>query len=96
MAWERTALSAMAVGVLMARVGASIHVAIGLLGVVQVCAGAGLLVWSGWHYDDLHGRLRAGEPPTHPAAVVLLGVGTAATTLVATALVLLSAVASDD
>lgn len=96
MAWERTAFSAMVVGLLMARVGANIHLAIGFVGVVQVCASAGLLVWSGWHYDDLHGRLQAGEPPTHPAAVVLLAFVATATTLVATVIALFAAVANDN
>src|SRR3546814_19046331 len=75
MAWERTAFSGMAVGLLMARVGASVHLTLGLVGVVQVCASAGLLLWTGQHYADLHRRRHAGGPPTHSMAVAVDGIG---------------------
>lgn len=91
MAWERTAFSGMVVGLLMARVGASVHPALGFVGVVQVCASAGLLVWSGRHYEDLHGRLGAGAPATHPVAVVVVGIGATATTVLATVLAVIAA-----
>lgn len=94
MAWERTAFSGMAVGLLMARLGASVHLALGLVGVAQVCASAGLLVWSGKHYEDLHGRLRSGAPPTHPVAVVAVGIGAIAATGLGTVIALIAAATS--
>jgi uncharacterized membrane protein YidH (DUF202 family) len=90
MAWERTAFSGMAVGLLMARVGASVHLALGLVGVVQVCASAVLLVWTGKHYEDLHSRLQAGGPPTHSMAVAVVGIGATAATALATLLMVVA------
>lgn len=94
MAWERTAFSGMAVGLLMARVGAAVHPTLGLIGVAQVCASAGLLVWSSKHYDDLHGRLRSGAPPTHPVAVMAVGIGAIAATALATVIASVAVVTS--
>jgi hypothetical protein len=74
----------------MARVGATVHAALGVLGVVQVCASAGLLVWSGRHYEELHGRLRAGAAPTHRLAVAVVGIGATAATALAIALAVLA------
>lgn len=93
MAWERTAFSGMAVGLLMTRLGATVHPALGVVGVVQVCASAALLVWTGKRYRSLHGRLRAGEPATHPSAVAAIGIGTTVATALATALAVVAAVA---
>lgn len=76
LAWERTAVAGLVVGALMTRVGAKTHLLLGAVGLVQVCFSAGLLVWSGRHYEDLHGVLRAGESPTHPAAARLVGLAT--------------------
>ena len=91
MAWERTAFSGMAVGLLMTRMGATLHPALGLVGVVQVCASAALLVWTGKRYRDLHGKLRAGEPATHPSAIAAIGIGTTVATAVATVLAVVAA-----
>lgn len=93
MAWERTAFSGMAVGLLLTRLGASVHLAFGVVGVVQVCASAALLVWTGKRYQSLHGRLRAGEPATHPSAVAAVGIGTTVATALATVLAVISAAA---
>lgn len=76
LAWERTAISGLVVGVLMTRVGAATHLLLGAIGVLQVCFAAGLLVWTGRHYEDLHGVLRAGETPTRPAAARAVGLAT--------------------
>ncbi len=86
LAWERTAFSGMVVGWLMTRLGASIHPFLGGVGLVQVLASAALLVWSGKHYEDLHGPLRAGESPTHRGAAMIVGIGTTVATGVATVL----------
>jgi uncharacterized membrane protein YidH (DUF202 family) len=77
LAWERTAIAAMVAGVLMARYAAeSVHFAFAFVGIAQVVVGAVILVWTGLHYDDLHGPLRAGQSPVHPTAARVIGVGT--------------------
>jgi len=93
MAWERTAFSGMAVGLLMTRVGASVHLSLGAIGIAQVVASAGLLVWTGKRYRSLHGRLRAGESPTHPTAVAAVGISTTVATGLATALTVVAVAA---
>jgi uncharacterized membrane protein YidH (DUF202 family) len=75
MAWERTAFSGMAVGLLMTRLGATVHLVLGAVGIAQVCASAALLVWTGKRYRRLHGRLHAGESATHPSAVAAVATG---------------------
>lgn len=91
MAWERTAFSGMAVGLLMTRVGATVHLALALVGITQVCLSAALLLWTGKRYRDLHGRLRAGEAATHPSAVAAIGIGATVATGLATALAVAAA-----
>lgn len=86
LAWERTAFAGLVVGLLTTRLGASIHLALGAVGVAVVCASAGLLVWSGKHYEDLHVTLRAGESPVHPGAAMAVGLGATVATGIATAL----------
>lgn len=86
LAWERTAFAGLVVGSLMTRVGASVHLLLGAFGILQVCASAALLVWSGRHYEDLHVQLRAGESPTHPRAAMVVGIGATVATGLATAL----------
>lgn len=77
LAWERTAIAVMVAGVLLARYAAeTVHFAIAFVGVGQVVVGAALLVWSGRHYEDLHGPLRAGTSPVHPTAARIVGVAT--------------------
>jgi uncharacterized membrane protein YidH (DUF202 family) len=88
LAWERTAFAGMVVGLLMTRVAATIHVGLAAIGIVQVALSAGLLVWAGKHYEDLHGTLRAGESPAHPMAAKVVGIGATAATGVATVLAL--------
>lgn len=89
LAWERTAISAMVAGVLLGRYGAEdAHFTIALVGVLQVAIGGGLLVWTGFHYDELHGPLRAGSSVVHPGAARIIGL----TTVIFTAFSLLLAV----
>ena len=77
LAWERTAISVMVAGVLLARYAAdTVHFTIAAVGVVQGVVGAVLLVWSGRHYEDLHGPLRAGTSPIHPTAARIVGIAT--------------------
>lgn len=86
LAWERTAISGMVVGALMTRIGVSIHIALGAVGLAQVCASAALLIWAGKHYEDLHGTLRSGDSPAHPTAAALVGLGATVATILATVL----------
>ncbi len=77
LAWERTAISSMVAGVLLGRYGAQdAHFAIALIGVLQVAIGGGVLVWAGFHYDELHGPLRQGSSVVHPGAARLMGLST--------------------
>ena len=74
LAWERTAISAMVGGVLLARYAAeTLHWAFAAFGMLTVVCGGVLLVWTGRHYDDLHGPLRTGTSPVHPGAVRTIG-----------------------
>jgi uncharacterized membrane protein YidH (DUF202 family) len=77
LAWERTAISTIVAGVLLARyAAASLHVAFAAFGLAQVVFGAGLLIWTGRRYNDLHGPLQAGVNPAHPRATRLVGIAT--------------------
>jgi uncharacterized membrane protein YidH (DUF202 family) len=81
LAWERTAISMMVAGLLLSRFAATEEywlLAAG--GMVQVVFGAALLVWSGAHYEDLHGALRQGIDVVHPSAVRWVGLATIAGT----------------
>lgn len=90
LAWERTAISVMVAGVLLARYAAqTVHYVIAFVGVAQVVVGGVLLVWSGRHYDDLHGPLRAGTSPVHPTAARVVGVATVAFSGIALVLAIL-------
>lgn len=74
LAWERTAISTMVAGVLLGRFAAIESVwLLAAGGIVQVVFGSALLVWSGIHYDDLHGQLRRGSDVVHPYAVRWVG-----------------------
>jgi uncharacterized membrane protein YidH (DUF202 family) len=89
LAWERTAIAGMVGGTLLARYAAvELDPVWASVGIGVVVLGAVLLVWAGRHYDDLHGPLRRGENPAHPAAVRLVGLATIAFTAVALLLAL--------
>ncbi len=92
LAWERTAIAMIVAGLVLSRF-AAIHdywLAVGA-GLLQTVFGAGLLLWTGAHYDDLHGPLRAGADVVHPAAARIVGLVTVSTS--GLALVLAIAVA---
>lgn len=78
LAWERTAISMMVAGLLLGRHAATLHPALSWIGIAQVVFGSGLLIWSGRHYDDLHGPLRAGISPVHVAGARWIGASTTA------------------
>ncbi|HSM64982.1 MAG TPA: DUF202 domain-containing protein [Ilumatobacteraceae bacterium] len=87
LAWERTAIGAMVVGIVLARVaGVEGYWVVAAAGLAQTVFGAALLVWAGVHYDDLHGPLREGADVVHPRATQLLGLATLAVIGVATVL----------
>lgn len=94
LAWERTAFAGIVVGSLMTRVGASVHLLLGGIGLVFVCAAGGLLIWAGRNYDGLHGPLQAGESPVHPAIVATVGAVATAATVAATVLAVVAILAA--
>ena len=81
LAWERTAISMMVAGLVLSRFAATEGLwllAVG--GMAQVVFGAAVLVWSGAHYEELHGVLRSGTDVVHPAATRWIGLATIAGT----------------
>lgn len=79
LAWERTAVAMMVAGVLFARYATEASVGVlSAVGIAQTVLGAAMLVWAGFHYEDLHGPIQAGGSVVHPGAVRLLGVSTVA------------------
>lgn len=93
LAWERTAISTMVAGVIFARYAAgAAHPGFAVAGLLQVAAGAAVLVWAGWHYDELHGPLRSGTSVVHPRAARFVGLSTVAFSGVALALALVDVV----
>lgn len=90
LAWERTAIASMVAGVLFSRYAAeSLHFVFAFFGLGQVVVGAAILLWSGQHYENLHGRLRSGETPVHPTATRIVGIGSIVFTGLALALALI-------
>ena len=76
LAWERTAIATMVSGTLLARQARELHVALAVMGVLQVLLGAALLIWTGLRYEQLHAPLRRGESPVHPLAAQIVGITT--------------------
>ena len=91
LAWERTAIATMVAGLLLARHAAELHAALGVIGVAQVALGSAILIWTGRHYDDLHGPLREGLSPVHPSGARLIGAMTTAFSGTATVIALVLA-----
>jgi uncharacterized membrane protein YidH (DUF202 family) len=74
LAWERTAVSMMVAGVFLARYAARDGAtAAAIAGIAQVAAGGAVLMWSGRHYEDLHGAVRRGDSVVHPGAARVVG-----------------------
>ena len=81
LAWERTAISKMVVGVLLARAAAGdAHWITALAGLAQTFVGAAVLVWAGLHYHQLHGPIQRGDGVVHPGAARAVGIATIAVT----------------
>jgi len=58
LAWERTAISMMVAGIVLARYAASdAHAFVSAVGIAQTVGGGVLLVWAGRHNEQLHDLL---------------------------------------
>lgn len=74
LAWERTAIAIMVSGLVLSRFAAvNSSLLVVAAGLLQTAFGAGVLVWAGSHYDDLHGPLREGADVVHPQATRIVG-----------------------
>lgn len=81
LAWERTAISIVVAGMVLLRYAVVESMwFIVFVGLVQTVIGAALLVWTGFHYEQLHGALRRGDDVIHPSAARLVGLSTVACT----------------
>jgi len=81
LAWERTAISMIVAGLVLSRFAATEgRWWLAAAGLAQVGVGAALLVWSGAHYEQLHGPLRRGTDVVHPSAARWVGAATIAGT----------------
>lgn len=77
LAWERTAVSMMVTGILLARYASDTsRPLLAVAGLAQTVGGAVVLVWAGVHYGDLHGPISTGGSIVHPLAVRIVGVAT--------------------
>ncbi|MBN4047555.1 DUF202 domain-containing protein [Acidimicrobiaceae bacterium AH-315-P05] len=93
LAWERTAISMMVMGVLVTRFASQEEVwIIAAGGLVQTIAAAAFLVWTGQHYEELHGRLTDGTNIIHPTATRFIGTMTVVFIGVAFALAVVSSI----
>ena len=87
LAWERTAIAIMVNGVLLARYAADDgHWVLAFIGLAETIFGSGVLVWAGFHYQQLHGPLRTGQSVVHPTSARVVGAATL--TFIAASLVL--------
>ena len=84
LAWERTALSMMLLGVFLARRGETEgHWVITLVGLAQTVIGSVVLVWAGFNYRRIHGPIEhGGDGVVHPSAARAVGVTTVVFTAV--------------
>ena len=93
LAWERTAITTMAIGVLIARYATrSLHWAFGVAGLLAVVVGSAILVWSGQRYDDMQRAIERGDSPAHTTATRVVGALTVIVTGVATVLAIAIAI----
>jgi uncharacterized membrane protein YidH (DUF202 family) len=77
LAWERTAISLMVVGLLLTRYASrESQPVMAIAGLATTVAGGVVLAWAGLHYADLHGPINEGHSVVHPAAARLVGVVT--------------------
>jgi uncharacterized membrane protein YidH (DUF202 family) len=75
LAWERTAISMLLLGVLLARAGSKGgHWEIALAGLAQTVVGSAVLIWAGFNYRRLHGPIEhGGDGVVHPGAARTVG-----------------------
>jgi uncharacterized membrane protein YidH (DUF202 family) len=92
---ERTAISVMVTGLLIARYSAlSLHWAFSVAGLLAVAIGSAILVWAGQRYDEMQQHIERGDNPVHPTATRFVGM--LAVVLTGVALVLAIAIALRD
>jgi uncharacterized membrane protein YidH (DUF202 family) len=93
LAWERTAIATMAIGLLIARYASlSLHWAFGVAGLTAVAVGSGVLVWAGQRYDEMQDHIERGANPVHPQATRRIGLLAVVLTGVATTLAIAIAI----
>ncbi len=84
LAWERTSIAMMVAAVVLVRYAATQDaVVFAVIGLVQIAAGAAILVWAGSHYEELHGLLRTGSSVVHPTMARTVGAMAIAITAIA-------------
>ncbi len=87
LAWERTAIAIMVVGIALARYASRDgHFTLGSIGIVQTAAGGLLLFWAGSNDYALHSAATSPKAVPKPTLTQLVGLGTIGFT--ATALIL--------
>lgn len=95
LAWERTAISMMVAGVILARYAAqSVHFTLGLVGVAQTAAGGLLLAWAGRNDEKLHSIATPPGAVPQLALTRLVGAGTVVFTGMALLLAVLISLAT--
>jgi inner membrane protein YidH len=77
LAWERTAISMMVAGLLLARFAAKEgYLVFAAAGIAQTILGGVLLMWTTRHYIENQAPVEAGEDIVHPTAARIVGLGT--------------------
>lgn len=77
LAWERTAISLMVVGLLFTRYASrESQPVMAIAGIAATVTGGLVLAWAGLHYAELHGPIDQGQSVVHPLAARLVGVVT--------------------
>ena len=78
LAWERTSISLVVAGTIVARWAAEDGLyLLAAVGALMALIGVGVLAWSGHNYANLHEPLEAGETPVHPYITRIVGWTTA-------------------
>ena len=93
LAWERTAISMIVAGALLARyAAANTNWILAFVGVAHTAVGALVLIWTGYHYEDLHGSAGSDAELVHPVAARLVGYAAVSLTGAALALALVGTI----
>jgi uncharacterized membrane protein YidH (DUF202 family) len=93
LAWERTAISMIVAGILLARFAAvDAYWILAFIGVAHTAAGAVILIWTGYHYEDLHGVIDDQTAIVHPVGARLVGLSAISLTAAAFVLALVDTI----